>query len=323
MKKRFFSLQQIERDLGLNVPYVRGNDVPVRKCWHFMTDGKAVDVMFYDDTDFVDGINRIYVVAAAYDVIILAFVLMDTHVHFILYGDFDQCNRFLHEYIRRTSMAISFRHGDRKKLASVRVSSQMIDTQDYLKTAICYVVKNPTNAGMDYLPMDYPWSSGSLYFRMHTGWTSPKWAGTMVFSDHLADMTDLYRKTFLKTNDKQAEDAEVSRDMVFPGTFVNYSLVERIFRTHRGYLFHLGRTKDEDVELRGNSESGLSVSIQELRQIKTELCKELFGENSSRKLAVTQRIKLAKTMKRQVGCSGKLIARVCGLSYDEVAAYLK
>lgn len=323
MNKHSFSYQQMELDLGLGVAYARGSVIPVKNCWHFMTDGKAVDVMFYDDKDFMDGVNRIHVVLGGFDVIILAFVLMETHVHFILYGNLEQCRRFVHEYVRRTSMAISFRHGDRKKLAAVDVCWQPIDTQDYLKTAICYVIKNPTAAGINCMPMDYPWSSGSLYFRLNDSWTSPRWTLDHGTFDQLSDQPMLHRKILLKTNDRQVNDARVSEGLVFPGSFVNYSLAERIFRTPKSYLYHLGKTKEEEVDMRGASVSELAVPIQELRQVKQDLCKEMFGEKSSRTLDVRQRIRLAKVLKHRMSCSGKQVARICGLRYDQVADFLK
>ena len=39
-------LAQIESDLGLNVPFVKGQKIKVKNCWHFSTDGNAVDAMF-------------------------------------------------------------------------------------------------------------------------------------------------------------------------------------------------------------------------------------------------------------------------------------
>ena len=106
-------LKQIEEDLGLKVPYSRGQQIPVTKCWHFTTDGSSVDAIYSDADDFVAGMNRIHVVGRSYrDVIILAFCLMDTHIHFILYGEFEPCNRFIHDYIRQTSRYISLKYSN-------------------------------------------------------------------------------------------------------------------------------------------------------------------------------------------------------------------
>lgn len=100
-------LQKIIEDLGLNRVFVRGQTSPVNNCWHFSSDGNAVDALFRDDDDFAAGMNRIYVVSKQYRIVILAFALMDTHVHFVVYGDFSECNLFMHEYARRTSIYIS------------------------------------------------------------------------------------------------------------------------------------------------------------------------------------------------------------------------
>ena len=158
-------LRQIISDLGLNTAFVKGQNIRVKNCWHFSTDGNAVDAMFYDDEDFIAGMNRIYVVVRGYHVVILAFSLMDTHLHFILYGTFEECNRFMHEYVRRTSWYISVTHGESHKLDGVPINYQPVDTDSYLKTVICYTVKNAPVGGIMFNALDYPWSSGPLYFK--------------------------------------------------------------------------------------------------------------------------------------------------------------
>ena len=95
------------------------------------------------DEDFRAGMNRIYIVVGKHRIIILAFALMDTHLHFILYGDLDACKRFMHDYVKRTSQYIALRHGEHNKLDNLPINYQTIDTDTYLKTAICYVINNP------------------------------------------------------------------------------------------------------------------------------------------------------------------------------------
>lgn len=227
-------LRQIEYDLALDTAFTKGRDIAVSNCWHFYTDGNDLDSLFYDKQDFVDGMNRIYLVSRKFtNVIILAFALMDTHLHFVAYGNRDDCNRFFHEYLRRTSLAISGRHGDCKKLLGIRTGFQKIDTDTYLKKAICYVIKNPTSAGLRFLPYDYPWSSGSLYFRNRSLWTSPAWSDEGMFSDRLGHMRVRERRSYLKSRDVGTIDAAVSEGMVFPGEYVAVEIVERIFRPCR------------------------------------------------------------------------------------------
>ena len=79
-------------DLGLDSIASRAQQIPVRNCWHFYSYGDSVDLIFHDEADFRAGMNRINSVLQGYDVKILAFVLMDTHFHFVLYGEFGSCN---------------------------------------------------------------------------------------------------------------------------------------------------------------------------------------------------------------------------------------
>ncbi len=286
---------KIESDLGLDKPFVKGQTITVCNCWHFSTDGNAVDAMFIDEDDFRSGMNRIYPLSQRYKITILAFSLMDTHVHFILHGAFDPCNHFMHDYVKQTSWAISHRHEERHKLRTVPINHQVIDTDRYLKTAICYVIKNAPVGGISYNAYDYPWSSAALYFRRPGHWTSPKWTGETVGST-------------ICGQDK----------IIFPGRYVDYHLVERIFKTHKSFNYFMCISKESDVDERGGIISRLSLPMQEMRQHKTEVCCELFGAHSIRSLTTAQRLHLAKVLKARYNSSTKQLARLCGLVYEEV-----
>lgn len=311
---------KVEADLGLNLQFVKGQRIPVRNCWHFSTDGNAVDMMFYDAEDFRCGMNRIYTVLYRYPVIILAFSLMDTHLHFILYGELSSCEQFVREYVRRTSMHINFRHKDIKKLVDIPIHHQVIDDDLYLKTAICYVVKNAPVGGLNYNAYDYPWSSGALYFRKEGIWTSPSWtfAGRTVDADTLSVRE--YRER-LNTKESIRENIVLIDGIVFPGEYVAYEVVEKIFRTCKSYNFFLCRSKEDDIESRGAILSRASIPMQEMRQNRISLCQELFGDGCLKKLSASQRLKLARVLKARYGSSSRQIARLCGLVYKEVADF--
>lgn len=295
MDKQLNKALQIESDLGLDKPFVKGQTIAVSNCWHFSTDGNAVDAMFIDEDDFRDGMNRIYPLFVRYKITILAFSLMDTHIHFILHGAFDTCNHFIHDYVRQTSWAISHRYGERHKFRTVPINHQVIDTDRYLKTAICYVIKNAPVAGINYNAYDYPWSSAALYFRRPGHWTSPTW-----------------------TDETTSSAICGQEQIIFPGRYVNFHLVERIFKTHKSFNYFMCVSKESDVDERGGSISRLSLPMQEMRQHKTETCTELFGTHSIRTLTTAQRLHLAKVLKARYNSSTKQLARLCGLVYDEV-----
>lgn len=306
--------RKIEDDLGLNISFIKGQDKTVRNCWHFSTDGNAVDVLFADSDEFRDAMNRIYVTVKDYNVIILAFALMDTHVHFVLHGEFDECNRFMHEYIWRTSRYISNVRGERHKLRTVPINHQTIDTDSYLKTVICYTVRNAPVGGIPFNAYDYPWSSGPLYLREAGLWSSPRWMSEAIQTRMSAGES----KKSLRVRHADEAPVKMIDGIVFPGEYVAFEVVERLFKSHRAYLFFIGRNREEDVDARGGTISHLSIPIQEMRQHRAELCKELFGKSSVRYLDTSQRLRLAKTLKARYNSSIKQIARLSGLVFSEV-----
>ena len=310
-------LAQIESDLGLNVPFVRGQKIRIKNCWHFSTDGNAVDAMFENDEDFIAGMNRVFVVVQGYNVVILAFSLMDTHVHFILYGTFEECNRFMHEYVRLTSFYISVTHHESNKLDGVPIRHQPVEDDAYLKTVICYTVKNAPVGGIMFNALDYPWSSGPLYFKRPGYWSSPRWMdGVEMDSSRGFEQ----RKFALRTNNESITHSVVPMigRLVFPGEYVAYEIVERLFKTCKSFNYFLCITREEDVDSRGGSISLLSIPMQEMRQHKNEVCQELFGKKSLKSLTTEQRLRLARMLRRRYNSSIKQIARLCGLVYGEV-----
>jgi len=311
-------LGQITSDLGLDQPFVKGRTISVNKCWHFCTDGNAVDAMFYNDDDFVNGMNRVYVVVQKYKVIILAFCLMDTHIHFVLYGDYGECLRFMHDYVRRTSWYISVRYGERHKFDAVPIHHQVVDTDFYLKKVICYTVKNPPSAGIRHNGWDYPWSSGPLYFRQNGLWASPLWLSDIHNAKLTTQLGYRERLSLLKTKQEPVFAAHIIGQMVFPGDYVAYEIVERIFKTQKGYNYFYCLTKEEDIDAREGLISHLSIPMQEMRQHKSVLCKEMFGTSAVKGLSMQQRLRLARALYSRYNSSKKQIARLCGLIYDQV-----
>lgn len=318
MKKHIDLLKQAEIDLALNVPFVKGQLIPIHNCWHFTTDGNSIDRIFDDDEDFTAGMNRVFVVHSGYNILILAFCLMDTHIHLILYGEYDECNKFTHEYIRRTSMDISFKHGENKKLADIPIHFQKIDNDRYLKRAICYVLKNPPTGGLKYGYTDYPWSSGALYFRSKGHWSSPLWLENN-FDSSGAKMSNRKKRELLKIHTiLDISNLKIIGNLIFPGEYVEYELIERLFKSHKGFNYFLCSTKDEDIEAQEGAISRLSIPIQEMRQYRNEICYDIFNVKSIRMLNVEQRLKLAKIIRSRYHSSIKQITRLCGLIPEEV-----
>lgn len=318
------TLRQISADLGLDVPFVKGQSIEIKNCWHFSTDGDSVEAMFYDEDDFRDGMNRVYIVSRKFNVVILAFSLMDTHIHFVLYGSFEDCNRFVHEYARLTSMSISQRHGKKNALAEIKIGHQDVKDDNYLKTVICYDIRNAPVGGLRYNSYDYPWSSGPLYFRTAGTWASPIWTEKGSLTE-LGEFNKMDRQKLLRSKDEinvYQERVRMIDGIVFPGDYVAYELVEKIFKTHKSFNYFMCKTKESDIDAMGGKISWLSLPLPELRQNRDRLCLEMFGQEKTNKLDTRQRLRLASALKSRYNCSSKQIAKSCGLNYSEVSEML-
>lgn len=308
-------LNKLRKDLGIGTGFIKGKDTPVRNCWHFYTDGNAIDAMFYNADDFRDGMNRVYVVWQKFNVVILAFTLMDTHIHFILYGDFESCNKFIREFLRRTSIYLSRYHGESHKLRRLPISYQYIDNDYYLKTAICYTLKNAPVAGLPFQANDYPWSSAPLLFRSHESWAA---SNLMKDQVNTVGLSWNRKKKVLKSRNPGRTDVKMIDGIVSPDEYVENRIVEELFHSYKGFNNFMILSRESDIESRAGSISQLSLPLQEMREHRTEICKDLYGEKGFKQLNTQQRIRLAKALRKRYNSSPKQIARLCGLKYSEV-----
>ena len=132
--------------------------------YHAFTRGLGKDLLFYGDADFLYGMNIIPRYLKLSGTRLLAFCLMDNHVHFVLEGCRAACNQFIISYKRAVFSFLKKRRG--RDVPETTVPGIVgIEGTDRLLTVIAYVLRNPVAAGINYLPQDYKWSSASTCFR--------------------------------------------------------------------------------------------------------------------------------------------------------------
>lgn len=132
--------------------------------YHAFTRGLEKDLLFYGDADFLYGMNIIPRYLKLSGTRLLAFCLMDNHVHFVLEGCRAACNQFIINYKRTVFSFLKKRRG--RDVPETTVPGIVgIENTDRLLTVIAYVLRNPVAAGINYLPQDYKWSSAPTYFR--------------------------------------------------------------------------------------------------------------------------------------------------------------
>ena len=133
--------------------------------YHVCTDGNALDWMFNDNDDFIAGINRIGICKLISNVLIIAYVLMDNHVHFVLEGTLSQCKKFLLQYKVLTGKWNSKKYKTSNPLRLLPSQLILIHDEEQLLETIAYLDRNAIVAGFQYLPQEYQWGSARFIFK--------------------------------------------------------------------------------------------------------------------------------------------------------------
>lgn len=282
---------------------------PKKSYFHICSDGNRVDALFKNASDFKAAMNRTAVCALRFHVLILAFVLMDNHFHFVVLATEDNCIRFINEFKRLTGKYMADTYGEVSLLLRLPVKIIPVTEEEYLKTLIAYVVKNPTKARLDMFYL-YPWGSGSLYFRDN--------AQDCRAVSYLKELGSRKIRLLCQTRQKLPGDWILSDGMILPDNYVAIGGVERLFRTTRSYMHFLSRNADAEMEKPLEEWNAINLSDTELRAERRRLSQNYFGGKSLQQMSVPERLKMARLLRNKYLCSRKQLARIVQLSNETV-----
>ncbi len=137
--------------------------------WHVYTSGKETPVLFATKEDLSFVMNVIAQAALEFrptysrngfqtgGVVIIAFEVMNNHLHFILSGSQEDILAFIAFIKRRLSRTI-------RDARCLEANMKSIDNLVSLRNNIVYVNRNGYVADPNYTPFNYPWGTGRFYF---------------------------------------------------------------------------------------------------------------------------------------------------------------
>lgn len=270
-----------------------------RHFYHCASKGLEDDVLFSSVEHFIAGMNRAGLCSLFVpEVMILSFVLMDNHVHFILYGTEADCNSFMTQYKTLTCRYVAGNTG--RKLKNFVFDCWMIPNKEKLLEKICYVLRNPFVAGMRILPTNYSWGSGLLMFSN----------GPDQNYRTVGESTEYWRRKVLGTKQVIPSNWLINENgMIWPGSYVNFVRTEAMFGTVANFMYELNQ-KNEDIinqEMYGGS---ISLHDNVVLSMLEKSAEELFGEGDLDILSVDQRLGLIRNLKRTLGVDIKQMGRL-------------
>ncbi len=286
--------------------------------YHYATEGLKDDVLFGSVAEFIAGMNRIAIclcrLGPAHPVQVICFVLMDNHVHFILYGLEEDCDLFMESYKQTTELWLRHHGGDNSPGKIWRIGHWLIADKERLRAAIAYIHRNPTAAGMAFSPEGYRWSSASLLFSDIT------WLRNL--GKRIGDLSFNARKRIFNSKTPLPDEWVLLPDgLIWPGDYIDRSIMERQFNSVQDYRFRLNKRVEDDINLEMRS-SAVSLPDGEIAARYRALAERLFDTRKTGDLTVQQRVSLARILRRETGTTIKQIARIVRLKYHELEPIL-
>ena len=276
--------------------------------YHLFSDGFRTDVLFEDKKAFIAGMNIVALCFIKCQVSILAFCLMDNHVHFILYGTLEECEKFRDKFLQRYGIWYSNRYSS-KILETIDFDIKLMEDERYILNSIAYVLRNCIAAGYGYCVYDYTWSSGGLYFR-HPDIMRAMTAGWKSVSD--LSLREQFRS--FQTQVHLPPEWKITPDgYLWPANYIDFMHVEKLYKTAKSFTYFMGQGKEEDINRSLGIDTAAELPEIELRENATRLCLKMFKTSNTRMLDVCKRLVLGKELRRMYRCSVKQIARIIHL----------
>lgn len=282
--------------------------------FHVCTDGSVLPCMFQDDRDFIAGVNRIAICHLIVNVSVVAYVLMDTHVHFVLYGTLLQCKEFINMYKRLTGKWIRNRYGVSDYLRLLPTEVMLIDTEERLLNTLAYLDRNPVVAGYQYLAGEYPWGSSRFMFR-------PVSDGQ--FTKALSSLTKRQQRELINTRVQLPDDWLVDDNgMISPMSFLDAHKLESYFKTPVRYSYFLAKKLEGIVEQDFVKSHKLFIPDKELRPIVRQMVKETYGAEDVKDLDFYMRLTIARKLRSGYASTIKQISRLVQLDSSALEGFL-
>ena len=295
--------------------------------FHYCAKGADARNFILSEADYKAVFNITGLCAAVTGAIVVSFSIEDSHPHDLLYGTISQCARFkvLFETTVRHYAAETRGNGADFQLHGELYS--IGDDLSYLRNVAIYTIIQATKDGKRVMPYDYRWGTGSMYFR--SGYYTPVWLfdknGVIREPVRLGDLTVAQQREILHTRQYTIpDDWLICNGLILPSNYVDVARFEAIYGTFNRFRVYLSSPKSREEEMlsRMAEERGIAFEDAEARMICGDTCKKLFGTRDPRRLNASERITLARALRREFHLTRRQLATVVRLPETEIQQYV-
>ena len=294
--------------------------------FHMFANGADSQNFIITVSDYYAAFNLIGVCAANSPVKVISFSIEETHPHLLLFGQSDDCIRFMDMYRWSMIRHIVESRGDSDNV-HLNFHLSKVDSKEYLQNVAIYSIIQPTKDGKRYMPYNYPWGTCSLYFKSEG--TVPVWYswpdGKYHESQTVGNMSRRTRHSILFSKKPVPDNWLVCNGFLLPSNYIDVKRFEEIFGTPNSFRVFLGNSsrKDDLVISKMAKTAGVTLEDYEANRICSAECQSKFGVQSARWLSAEQRLNLAHRIRRTHHLSIRQIAKFCRIPKKELEKYFR
>ncbi|HOK41281.1 MAG TPA: hypothetical protein PLD27_09630 [bacterium] len=134
--------------------------------YHIFTRGSRKGLLFIEEDDYLFFLNEFMNYSNKFSIIVSVFVLMSTHLHFILYLIEENLSKFLHAIFTKYAIYFNKKYENTGHVFQGRFGYKEINDENYFKVCADYIHLNPVKAKIVDVPENYKWSSCKYYFKL-------------------------------------------------------------------------------------------------------------------------------------------------------------
>ncbi len=294
---------------------LRIEDLLKDNCYHICTNGEESPILMRAAEDYRIALNYLAISAWKHNIMVLAYCIMSNHVHILVVcKDRKQAEKFIRHFKMVYSMYMRKKYGTPECLHRIEDSISLIDSLQYLRNCICYILRNALCAKVCMKVEDYPWSSYSCYFKKNIETTFP-----------VSTLSSRDRKRILRTR-ADLPDCPLLIDengKVVAHSFIRSDLVEKAFmNSGRFFLSCLGTCNDVKMEYEMALKPRFRVNDTELINLAESLASSRFKGKKLSELSIQSKCTMVKNLYFNNKTSIPQLSRVLGLTREIVTRIL-
>ena len=278
--------------------------------YHLCTKPIEDELLFRTEDELNEMLNFIALATYGGRCTLLAFSIMENHLHFVLEGKREDCAAF-YDDLQRRLLKLHRTDGRAKIILAATPQLIPISSLKQLRDEIVYVIRNPFVDRRNVNLFSYKWCSGYLYFN-----------GLLDFmqeGESAAAMPLTKRRAFKHERDGEIDPRiKVLNGVALPSSFTDYRRVESFFEDAREFVHWTLKNVESQVEIAKRFGEKILLDDKELWSVIFKSCKEVYHVDGPKLLSNDNKLRLAKTLKWDYNAGNAQIARCMSLPISVV-----